>query len=59
MQSIEYIRANKDTLTVEDLKYEVEVRRKLLFDMVGTLYPAILTNEIYEINDIIMTKEAN
>ena len=60
MRSINVIKENKDTLTIDQLKLEVSERRDLRYRMVGNLYPSILFDEesiiLYIISDKIRRK---
>jgi hypothetical protein len=37
------------SLSLEDIEKEIEVRKKLLAQMVGSLYPSLLNDEIAEL----------
>jgi len=45
-----------DTLTRSQIKEEIKQKRKLMGEMVGTLFPSILLDEIYELTDIYTKK---
>lgn len=44
---------NFHTLTVDEAKQQIEMRRELIGQMVGSLYPTILENEISDLNGMI------
>ena len=39
------------TLSIDEIDREISERRSLIFQMVGTLYPSILNDEIYKLLD--------
>ncbi len=43
------IQIAENFVKLEDLDHEIDVRRNLIKEMVGTLYPDIVANEIYRL----------
>lgn len=46
-------------LTAESITYEIESRRVLISQMIGTLYPSILCDEIHELNAMLMSERTD
>jgi hypothetical protein len=50
------INLNLDLISIEELELEISERRTLINQMVGRLYPAVLTDEIEDIRAMIREK---
>lgn len=51
---MEYIPKDKfDTLTDSQIEEQIELRQSLIRDMVGWLYPSILTDEIVKLRELL------
>jgi hypothetical protein len=43
-------------LTVDQIRTQIEIREELIKQMVGTLYPEILTDEIKQLKELLQPK---
>lgn len=43
--------SNLNSMTLEDIEREIEWRKKVVGEMVGTLYPSIIYEELSQLNE--------